>query len=96
METKHISGYRMEKEAGINQSTLGSWRKGSQPPADKLDKICQYLGVTPNELFGYETPIFLTENEKELLDLFKRLPEREQIKIIGRLEDKVSQYTHEG
>lgn len=93
MEIKHISGYQLEKEAGIKTSTFGSWKKGSQPPADKLLVLCRYLDISPNEIFGYETPISLTENEKELLDLFKRLPEREQIKFIGRLEDKVSQFT---
>ena len=93
MELKRITPYKLEKEIGIKQTTFINWKKGAQPTADKLIKIIQYLEVTPNELFGYETPIFLTENEKELLDLFKRLPEREQIKFIGRLEDKVSQYT---
>lgn len=93
MEEKDKTPYRMEKDIGIKQTTFISWKKGSQPPADKIIKIAQYLEVTPNEIFGYETPIFLTENEKELLELFKRLPDREQIKFIGRLEDKVSQFT---
>ena len=30
-------------------------------------------------------------NEKELLNLFKQLPEREQIKFIARLEDKIDE-----
>ena len=95
MENKQISAYRIEKEAGINGATITSWKRGSQPPADKIERLCSYLSVTPNELFGYETPISLTENEKEMLELFKKLPEREQIKFIGRLEDKVTQFTNE-
>lgn len=95
MENKQISAYRMEKEAGINGATITSWKKGSQPPADKIDKICQYLSITPNEIFGYEKGIDLNENESEMLELFRKLPEREQIKFIGRLEDKVLQFTHE-
>ena len=90
MENKQISAYKLEKEAGIKSSTFGSWKKGSQPPADKIDALCRYLGVTPNEVFGYEN-IKLTENEKEMLNLFQKLPEREQIKFIGRLEDKINQ-----
>lgn len=94
MENKQISAYRIEKEAGINGATITSWKKGAQPPADKIDKLCSYLSITPNDLFGYES-ITLTENEKEMLELFKKLPEREQIKFIGRLEDKVTHYIHE-
>lgn len=89
METKGITPYKMEKETGIKQTTFISWKKGSQPPADKLYKIIQYLEVSPNELFGYNATASLTENEKEVLQLFQQLPEREQIKFIGRLEDAV-------
>ena len=96
MNLKGIKPAQMEKDIGIRQSTFISWKKGSQPTADKLSKIIQYLEVTPNQIFGYETKLELTENEKEMLQLFKKLPEREQIKFIGRLEDKVSQFTQEG
>lgn len=34
----------------------------------------------------------LTENEKELLENFKYIPDREQIKIIGRIEEIAEQY----
>ena len=90
MENKQISAYRIEKEAGINGATITSWKRGSQPPADKIERLCSYLSVTPNELFGYEN-ISLTENEKEMLQLFKKLSEREQLKCIIRLEDKLQQ-----
>lgn len=91
MENKGITPYKMEKEIGIKQTTFISWKKGSQPPADKLIKIIQYLEVEPNELFGYKQNPKLTENEKEMLELFQELPDREQIKFIARLEDKVQE-----
>lgn len=34
----------------------------------------------------------LTENEKELLENFKELPDREQIKFIGKIEDIALKY----
>ena len=89
MNSKGITAYQLEKEVGINQTTFYNWKKGKQPPADKLYKIITHLEVTPNELFGYPSTPELTENEKELLELFKQLPEREQIKFIARLEDKI-------
>lgn len=91
MKTKGISAYQIEKDIGIRQTTFQGWKRGSEPSADKIIKLLQYLEVTPNELFGYETTPELTENEKELLELFKQLPEREQIKFIARLEDKIDE-----
>ena len=91
MKAKDITPYKMEKDIGIKQATFSAWKKGTQPTADKLYKILKYLEVTPNTIFGYEENTNLTPNEKEMLELFKKLPEREQIKFIGRLEDKISQ-----
>ena len=91
MKKKGISAYQIEKNTGIKQQTFSNWKKGIEPGAEKVLKIIKYLGVTPNEVFGYSTEPKLTENEKELLGLFQQLPEREQIKFIARLEDKVEQ-----
>lgn len=95
MEVKNITPYKIEKDIGIKQATFSAWKKGTQPTLDKFIKLLKYLEVTPNEIFGYGTTIQLNDNEKEMLELFKKLPEREQIKFIGRLEDKVSHYIHE-
>lgn len=92
MNEKGISAYKLEKDAGINATTFYNWKNGKQPPADKLLKIITYLGVTPNELFGYSQEQKLNENEIELLKYFKLLPEREQIKFIGRVEEAAQQY----
>lgn len=92
MEKKGITAYKLEKEADINATTFYNWKNGKQPPADKLYKIITYLGVTPNEIFGYESNESLTENEKELLEHFKKLPEREQIRFIGRVEEAAIKY----
>lgn len=89
MQAKEITAYKMEKEAGIKQASFTNWKKGTQPTADKLIKIIEYLGVSPNELFGYEATYNLSENDKEMLELFQQLPEREQYKYIARLEDAV-------
>ena len=91
MNKKRITPAQMEREIGIKQSTFVSWKKGSQPSADKLIKIIQYLEVSPNEIFGYSDIMELTENEKEMIELFKRLPEREQLKVIVKIESKLEE-----
>ncbi len=97
LEEKKISIYKFCKEAGISQTTFHNWKTGTQPAADKIYKILTYLEVTPNELYGYEKiKKDLSDNEQEMLDLFRSLPDREQVKEIGRLEDKVNQLKEMG
>lgn len=92
MEKKQITPYQLEKAGIVKQTTFSSWKKGTQPALDKVLKIMQYIEVTPNELFGYMTEASLTENEKELLEHFRKLPDREQIKFIARVEDAAAKY----
>ncbi len=87
MEKKNISAYQLEKAGIVKQTTFTSWKKGTQPALDKIIKIMQYIEVTPNELFGYPTEKLLTENEQELLEQFRKLSNRDQIKFIGRIEE---------
>jgi len=99
MKEKGITAYQLEKDTGIRQTTFSKWKSGSQPAADKLETVIHYLQVSPNEIFGYNdpedprpVPEQLTENEKELLKYFRKLPDREQIKEIGRVEDRAKQF----
>lgn len=101
MKQKGITAYKIEKEIGIKQSTFTSWKKGTEPSAEKIKQIIQYIGVSPNEIFGYNEPEQdadqedLTENEIELLKYFRLLPDREQVKMIGRMEDKAKEYKND-
>ncbi len=94
MAERGITAYQLEKDIGINQTTFYNWKKGKQPPADKLQKIITYLEVSPNEIFGYPD-LELSDNDKELLELFHQLPEREQVKLIGKVEDMIEKYKNQ-
>ena len=53
-----VTQKEFSEETGISQSTISDWkRKGTNPSADKILKICEVLKVTPYELLG--------ENETE-------------------------------
>lgn len=90
MQKRNITGYQLEKDTGIKQATLGKWKKGSQPTIDKLIILANYFQVSADQLLGTNCKSTLSENEQELLKLFHKLPEREQIKFIGRLEEIVN------
>lgn len=91
MQERGITAYQLEKDTGILQSTFAKWKNGTQPTLDKFVKIINYFQVSADEILETNNSA-LTENEKELLELFNQLPEREQIKFIGRLEDAVEKY----
>ena len=83
------------EETGISQGTISDWkRKGTNPSADKILKICEVLKVTPYELLGeneierkavdLEMCAANTE-EKMILEGFRNLPDRKKERILGYL-----------
>jgi len=83
-----ITQKQLEIDGIVKQSTFTSWKNGSQPALDKILKIIQYFELSPNEFFEYEETK-INENDEELLKLFHQLSEREQIKLIGKIEELV-------
>ncbi len=71
---------------GIKYNVFTTWKtRGTEPPTKFLIQICEFLGVTPYYLLtGKEKSSSLPEDELELLTYYKELPEREQMKLIGR------------
>ena len=108
MEKKTIGGFiaalrkangmtqkEFSEETGISQSTISDWkRKGTNPSADKILKICEVLKVTPYELLGENeternagNPEMSAGNETEkiILEGFRNLSDRKKERILGYL-----------
>ena len=90
-----VTQKEFSEETGISQSTISDWkRKGTNPSADKILKICEVLKVTPYELLGeneierkavdLEMCAANTE-EKMILEGFRNLPDRKKERILGYL-----------
>lgn len=88
-----VTQKEFSEETGISQSTISDWkRKGTNPSADKILKICEVLKVTPYELLGeneierkavdLEMCAANTE-EKMILEGFRNLPDRKKERILG-------------
>ena len=83
------------EETGISQSTISDWkRKGTNPSADKILKICEVLKVTPYELLveketvrnaGKPEMSAGNETEKIILEGFRNLSDRKKERILGYL-----------
>ena len=83
-----MSADKLAEILGKDRSTICRYEKGDieNLPLDILEPIAQALGTTPAYLMGWEedkkenTPedIKLSEGEKVLIDLFRKLPDEAQ------------------
>ena len=88
---KGISIKKLEQEVGIGNGIIKRWNTSS-PQCNKILLVANYLQVSLDWLVTGKNSEELTENEKEMLKNYRMLPEREQIKFIGKLEDIAIQY----
>lgn len=75
----------------IQQSTMSTWKaRKRNPPAEYMPTIANFLGVSLDYLLsGKEAPPKKTTTAEEdyFLDLYRDLPEREQWRIVGIIEE---------
>lgn len=88
MTEKKVSAYKISKETGISDRLIGYWRNGEKmPSAENLLSIANYFGISVDYLLtGEEKSPSLPEDELELLKYYKKIPEKEKIKLISRAE----------
>ena len=97
LSQRKMSQKEFAERTEISQSTISDWkRKGTNPSADKVLRICEVLRVTPYELLdesdlseissNSEENRILSKDEKMLLKLFRTLDVYQQSKVLGYLE----------
>ena len=75
------------KELDINKSHGTHWKNGTDPNMSIAVALSEYLGVSLDYLIsGKESDSSLTEDERKLVNFYRRLSEREQQRLIGRAE----------
>lgn len=85
----------------IPDSTIRKWIKGSVPSAEAALKIAKYFGVTIEWLLTGEsqeafTTLVLSESEKELIEVFRHLDERDKNAVLTLANSLESQYCATG
>ena len=81
--------YKLCQEANISQSSLTSiFSRKTPPKIDMLQSICNGFGITLAQFFleGEEIDVVTTE-EKEILQLFRRLTVKQKRALIALLEE---------
>ena len=79
---------------GVGKSTVRKWETGmiANMKRDKIASLAKALGTTPEYLMGWEekesspSEPQLTEGEKILLDLFRRVPEDQQALVLKMIQ----------
>lgn len=87
------------KECGGASGSLGGWKVGKWPNSEivvaiaaRLSVSCDrlLLGISDDENEKEEPALEISENGWEMLELYEQLPLREQILLLGRLQEMVS------
>ena len=88
---------QLAKYLGVAPTVLTNWKKrNTDPPAKYIAPICEFLGCSVSYfLTGSDTEpetkkapaLGISENGREMLELYEKLPEREQLLLIGRLQE---------
>lgn len=89
MEVKGKSRNDISEALGISYFTVSDWVNGKKyPRMDKVEMLANYFGVQKSDLIekkeeklSPEEPQ-LSEGEKMLLDLFRRVPEDKQALVL--------------
>ena len=97
MKNSGYSNKELTERLSLSKNAVGNYINNQIPNAKILFSLSQIFGVTMEYLLtGENKNNDLSQNEKELLENFEKLPEREQIKFIGKIEEVAKKYECEG
>ena len=88
---KGLTQRQLASELGVKHNTISSWENGTNSiDTAVLMQIVDLLGISIDEIYRGEknnSPLMgLSEQELYAISLFRKLPNDEQLKFIGRLE----------
>lgn len=96
IEQKNLKTADLARKLNVKQSVISNWKKrNTNPPIEYALVICEFVGVSIEYLITGKNSPDLEMNETEMLNLFRQLPEQEQIRELGRLEAKAEQFRNQ-
>lgn len=96
LNIKSMKQSELSKLAKVPKSSLCLYIKGVyEPKQDKIYAMAEVLGVADSWLMGYDVPmerttpmsVELTEREKVMLEIFRRIPDKQQMILLQMLQD---------
>ena len=96
LSIRNMKQSQLSKLANVPKSSLSLYIKGAyEPKQDKIYAMAKSLNVSDMWLMGYDVPIErdsisptnLDDNEKEMLDLFRLIPKKQQQVLMQLIRD---------
>lgn len=83
------SEYKLALESGVAQSTLATMKQRKTPAkVDALQSICEAFGITLAQFFLEDEQVeILSEQERKLVENFRKLSNKKQQAIVSLLTD---------
>ena len=86
-EQKNITKYRLARNMNIPYTTISnSFRNDTMPTISTLEKMCDGLDITMAQFFSEEDFPDLTEEQKELLIIWGKIPKEKHDRATAYLE----------
>ena len=93
---RNITQSELAELVGKSKNVISNWERGdNSPDPDTIEKLCQILRVTPNQIFGWErSPEYeyyqrMFENEKRELEQLK-MQRDESLKHADFLQNEIA------
>lgn len=95
LKARRIKKAELSRETQIADTTLRSYFQGVEPPVSAIIKIAAYLGISLDFLLcGDDEPAkSLSDEERELLNAFRRLDDRDKNAITTLAQSLLNQYS---
>lgn len=102
LKLRGFTAYSLSKSIGVSTATISNWKqRNTDPPSKCIIPICEFLGCSIEYLLtGEDTgaPVVIkkepvpgiSENGREMLALYEKLSERDQLLLLGRLQEMAS------
>lgn len=86
---RNWTDYKLANESNISQSSLATlYARNTPPKLEMLQSICNAFGITLAQFFLEDEEIeMLNDNEKQMLNLFRRLNATKQKALLQLLKD---------
>lgn len=93
LEEKGIKASEIAKSLNVNNSIISAWKtRGTNPPIEYTVQICKLLGISIEYYITGKDSNELSDEEQELLNFYRQLPEKEQLRELGRLEARAEMF----
>lgn len=84
-----ITQEQLARVAGVHPASVTRWRHGSQMRKPYVEKVCEYFGLTEDDLLSTDAGLAakehgvvveygLSDDERELVSLYRRMDEKKQ------------------